>query len=43
MTDSPQSLYTHTVCESGDDIPGWMFWAILALPFVLLVIDVIGG
>ena len=36
-------LYTHTICESGDDIPGWMFYAICALPFVLLALDFLGA
>ena len=43
MTDNPFDLYTLDVCGSGGDIPGWMALAICALPFVLLVIDVLGG
>lgn len=39
----PFDLYTLDVCGSGGDIPGWMALAICALPFVLLVIDVLGG
>lgn len=35
-------LYTNTIC-SGGDIPSWMFYAICALPFVLLALDAIGG
>ena len=43
MTDNPFDLYTHTVCEGGNgDIPGWMFLAICALPYVLIVIGIIG-
>ena len=33
--------FTHTVCEVGGDIPGWMFYALCALPFVLLALDFI--
>lgn len=33
----------HTVCEVGGDIPGWMFYAICALPYVLLIVGIIGG
>ena len=43
MTDNPFDLYTHNVCNGGGDIPGWLALAIGALPFVLLVIDAIGG
>lgn len=36
--------YTPTICESCDcDIPSWMFFALCALPYVLLAIDIIGG
>jgi len=35
-------LYTHTICESGGDIPDWMFYAICALPYILLIIGIIG-
>ncbi len=38
------NLYTNTICESGDvDIPSWMFYAICALPYVLLILDFLGG
>lgn len=34
----------HTVCGEGNgDIPDWMFYAICALPFALLLLDVLGG
>ena len=43
MTDNPFDLYTHNVCGDGNgDIPGWMFYAICALPYVLIVIGIIG-
>ena len=35
--------FTHTVCEVGGDIPSWMFYAICALPFVLVLLDFLGG
>ena len=35
-------LYTHTICEGGGDIPDWMFYAICALPYILLIIGIIG-
>ena len=36
--------FTHTVCESGNgDIPSWMFYAICALPFVLVLLDFLGA
>lgn len=42
MTDNPFDIYTHTVCASnGDEIPGWLFCAICALPFVLIAIDIL--
>ena len=43
MNDYPFDIYTHTVCESGGDTPGWMFYAICALPYVLLFVGIIGG
>ena len=43
MTDNPFALYTNTICESNGDIPGWMFYAICALPLVLVLIDIMGG
>lgn len=42
MTDNPLALYTNTICESNGDIPGWMFYALCALPYVLLIIGIIG-
>lgn len=42
MADNPFDLYTHTVCEVGGDIPSWMFYALCALPYVLLIIGIIG-
>ena len=39
----PFDIYTHTVCACGGDIPDWMFYAICALPFVLIAIDFLGG
>lgn len=38
----PFDLYSHTVCESNGDIPDWMFYALCALPYVLLIIGIIG-
>ena len=37
------SIFTHTVCESGGDIPDWMFYAICALPFLLVLLDILGA
>lgn len=34
--------FTHTVCEGNGDIPDWMFYALCALPYVLLIIGIIG-
>lgn len=43
MTDNPFDLYTHTVCGEGNgDIPDWMFYALCALLYVLLIIGIIG-
>ena len=43
MTDNPFDLYTHTVCGEGNgDITDWMFYALCALPYVLLIIGIIG-
>ena len=43
MTDNPFDLYTHTVCGEGNgDIPDWMFYALCALPYVLIIIGIIG-
>ena len=35
-------IFTHTVCEVGGDIPNWMFYALCALPYILLIIGIIG-
>ena len=40
---NPNDLYTHTICEGGGDIPGWMVYAICALPYVLVLLDFLGG
>ena len=40
---NPFDLYTHTVCASNGDIPNWMFYALCALPYVLLIVGIIGG
>ncbi len=43
MTDNPFDLYTHNVCGDGNgDIPDWMFYALCALPYILLIIGIIG-
>ena len=40
---TPFDLYTHTVCGEGNgDIPSWMFYALCALPYILLIIGIIG-
>ena len=40
----PFDIYTHNVCGEGNgDIPDWMFYAICALPYVLLALDFLGG
>lgn len=36
-------IYSHTVCASNGDIPGWMFYGICALPFALVLLDILGG
>ena len=36
-------LYTNTICESCGDIPDWMFYAVCALPFVLVLLDFLGA
>ena len=36
-------IFTHTICESNGDIPSWMIYAICALPFVLVLLDILGG
>ena len=35
--------FTLTVHEDVGDIPSWMFYAICALPYVLLALDFLGG
>ena len=40
---NPFDLYTHTVCASNGDIPNWMFYALCALPYVLLIVGILGG
>ena len=40
----PFDIYTHNVCGEGNgDIPSWMFYAICALPYVLLALDFLVG
>jgi len=39
MTDNPFEIYTHTVCASNGDVPDWFFYALCALPFVLIALD----
>ena len=34
--------FTLTVPEGNGDIPGWMFYALCALPYILLIIGIIG-
>lgn len=37
-------IFTNTICENGDgDLPGWMFYFICALPFLLVLLDILGG
>ena len=37
-------IFTHTICENGArDIPSWMFYALCALPFVLVLLDFLGA
>ena len=43
MTENPFDIYSPTVCESNGDIPGWMFYSICALPFLLVLLDILGG
>ena len=35
--------YTPPEIEGDGDIPGWMFFSLCALPYVLIAIDIIGG
>ena len=37
------SPFTYTPPEIEGDIPGWMFFSLCALPYVLIAIDIIGG
>ena len=39
MNDYPFNIYTHTVCNTDGDMPDWMFYAVCALPLILLAID----
>ena len=40
----PFDIYTHNVRGEGNgDTPSWMFYAICALPYVLLALDFLGG
>ncbi len=40
----PFDIYTNNVCGEGNgDIPSWMCYAICALPYVLLALDLLGG
>ena len=34
--------FTLTVHEDVGDIPSWMFYALCALPYILLIIGIIG-
>ena len=34
--------FTLTVHADGGDIPSWMFYALCALPYILLIIGIIG-
>jgi hypothetical protein len=36
-------LYTNTICEIGGDPPGWLIAAMLALPVVLIIADILGA
>ena len=37
-------IFTNTICENGDGgLPGWMFCTICALPFLLVLLDILGG
>ena len=39
MTDNPFDIYTHTVCGASGDIPDWLFYALCALPYILIALD----
>ena len=41
--ENPFDLYTHTVYKCNGDIPSWMFYAICALPFALVLLDFLGA
>jgi len=37
-------IFTNTICENVDgELPGWMFYSICALPFLLVLLDILGG
>lgn len=40
--ENPFDIYSHTVCGAGG-IPGWMFYGLCALPFALVLLDILGG
>ena len=42
MTDNPFDLYTLNVCNGGGDVPDWFFYAVCALPYLLLALGCIG-
>ncbi len=44
MTDNPFEIYTHNVCagDTSGDIPDWLFYAVCALPYLLLALGCIG-
>ena len=35
-------LFTNTICGGGD-IPSWMVYLTCALPFLLVLLDILGG
>ena len=37
------SPFTYTPPEIESDLPGWMVAAILAIPVLLVVLDILGG
>ena len=35
-------IFTHTVCDSDlDSAPSWLFFSICALPYVLILLDIL--
>ena len=35
-------IFTHTVCDSDHDaVPGWLFFSICAIPYVLILLDIL--